>query len=86
LKQEGGADVCRCGLGRRVQAVPAVFSSAIRVQLASGDSFFAFKAHSKAFIGYRLSGVAPYLFAESVELVQLVIAGIRDRQVPLSEI
>jgi hypothetical protein len=61
------------------------------VQLASGDSFFAFKAQLEAFIGYLRTGVYPFPFAETVELMQLVIAGIRSREqggreVPLSEI
>ena len=51
-----------------------------KVQLASGDSFFAFKAQLAAFIGYLRTGVLPFPFAETVELMQLVIAGIRSRE------
>ncbi len=62
-----------------------------RVQLASGDTFFAFKAQLEAFVGYLRSGIRPFPFSETVELMQLVIAGTRSREeggreVPLSEI
>jgi hypothetical protein len=61
------------------------------VQLASGDSFFAFKSQLEAFIGYLRTAVLPFPFAETVELMQLVIAGIRSRdeggrEVTISEI
>lgn len=62
-----------------------------KVQLVSGDSFFAFKAQLEAFIGYLRTGEYPFPFSETVELMQLVIAGIRSREeggreVALSEI
>jgi hypothetical protein len=62
-----------------------------KVQLTSGDSFFAFKSQLEAFIGYLRTGVYPFPFTETVELMQLVIAGIRSREqggreVALSEI
>lgn len=61
------------------------------VQTASGDSFFAFKAQLAAFIDYLRSGQLPFPFAETIELMQLVIAGKISREqggriVPLSEI
>lgn len=62
-----------------------------KVQLASGDSFFAFKAQLEAFVSYLRTGIQPFPFSETVELMQLVIAGIRSREqqgreVALSEI
>lgn len=62
-----------------------------RVQTASGDSYFAFRAQLEAFIQYLRTGVHPYPFAETVELMKLVIAGIRSREsggreIALSEI
>lgn len=61
------------------------------VQTASADSFFAFKAQLAAFVDYLRTGRLPFPFAETVELMQLVIAGIHSREaggrvVPLSEI
>jgi hypothetical protein len=62
-----------------------------KVQLSSGDTFYSFKTQLEAFIGYLRTGVHPYPFSETVELMQLVIAGIRSRneggrEVALSEI
>jgi hypothetical protein len=62
-----------------------------KVQLASSDSFFAFKAQLEAFVSYLRTGEYPFPFSETVELMQLVIAGIRSREqggreVALSEI
>lgn len=51
-----------------------------KVQVASGDTFFSFKAQLEAFIGYLRTGVPPFPFSETVELMQLVIAGIRSRE------
>ena len=49
-------------------------------QVTSGDSFFSFKAQLVAFIEYLRTGVPPFPFAETVELMKLVIAGIRSRE------
>ncbi|MGB7191387.1 MAG: Gfo/Idh/MocA family oxidoreductase [Acidobacteriaceae bacterium] len=43
------------------------------------DSFFAFKAQLASFVDYLRSGQEPYSFAETVELMKIVIAGIRSR-------
>jgi len=62
-----------------------------RVQVASSDTYFAFKSQLEAFVGYLRSGVQPYPFSETVELMKLVIGGIRSREqggreIDLSEI
>ena len=61
------------------------------VNVPTGDTFFAFKSQLEAFIAYLRTGERPVPFAETVELMQLVIAGIRSRaeggrEVLLSEI
>jgi hypothetical protein len=45
-----------------------------------GDSFYSFKTQLEAFIDYLRTGERPFPFAETVELMQLVIAGIRSRE------
>ena len=50
------------------------------VQLASADSFFAFKAQLAAFVDYLRTGAPPFPFEETIELMQLVIGGIRSRE------
>ena len=48
-------------------------------EVAFGDTFFAFKSQLEAFITYLRTGVRPFPFEETVELMRLVIAGIRSR-------
>jgi len=62
-----------------------------KVQLAFSDTFFAFRSQLEAFVGFLSSGIPPYPFSETVELMQLVIGGLisRDqggREVALEEI
>ena len=51
-----------------------------KVQLSSGDTFYSFKTQLEAFIGYLRTGTYPFPFSETVELMQLVIAGILSRE------
>ncbi|HOF88820.1 MAG TPA: Gfo/Idh/MocA family oxidoreductase [Armatimonadota bacterium] len=44
------------------------------------DTFSAFKAQLAAFVDYLRTGVHPFPFAETVELMRLVIAGIASRE------
>jgi len=58
---------------------------------AFADTFFAFKAQLAAFVEYLRTGVRPFPFAETQELMKVIIAGIRSRDeggrtVPLEEI
>ncbi|MFD0714196.1 Gfo/Idh/MocA family oxidoreductase [Paenibacillus sp. GCM10027626] len=46
---------------------------------AMQDTFYAFKAQLQAFTDYVRTGVRPFPFAETVELMKLVIGGIRSR-------
>jgi hypothetical protein len=50
------------------------------VQLAFGDTFFAFKAQLAAFIEFLHTGIRPFPFEDTVELMKLLIAGTRSRQ------
>jgi predicted dehydrogenase len=47
--------------------------------VASSDTFFSFKAQLEAFVSYLRTGQRPFPFAETAELMRLVIAGIRSR-------
>jgi hypothetical protein len=51
-----------------------------KVQLSSGDTFYSFKTQLEAFISYLRTGIHPFPFSETVELMQLVIAGILSRE------
>lgn len=51
-----------------------------KVQVTFSDTFFAFKSQLEAFIGFLWTGVYPFPFSETYELMQMVIAGIRSRE------
>lgn len=51
-----------------------------QAQAVFADSFYAFKAQLAAFIDYLRTGQHPFPFSETVELMQLVIAGLRSRE------
>lgn len=51
-----------------------------QAQVVFGDSYFAFKAQLAAFVDFLSTGLAPFLFAETAELIALVVAGLRSRE------
>lgn len=78
----------RCGADAVVAVMADMYGSFGCLQLcgtagnahvAFGDTFFAFKAGLEGFIEYLRKGVRPFPFEETIELMQLVIAGIRSR-------
>ena len=50
------------------------------VQTAFTDTFFAFKTQLEAFITFLRTGERPFPWAETVELMQMIVAGIRSRE------
>ena len=50
------------------------------VEVATGDTFYSFKSQLEAFISYLRTGQRPFPFAETVELMQLLIAALRSRE------
>ena len=44
------------------------------------DTFYAFKTQLEAFVGYLRTGNPPVPFEETVELMKIIIAGIRSRE------
>lgn len=51
-----------------------------RAQTAFADTHFAFKAQLQAFVDFLRTGVQPFPFAETVELMTMVIGGIESRR------
>jgi len=49
-------------------------------QTATADSFYSFKTQLESFIDYLRTGVRPFPFAETQELMKMVIAGIWSRE------
>jgi len=48
--------------------------------LTSGDSYYAFKKQLEMFVAWLRTGKEPFPFSETVELMKLVIGGIRSRE------
>lgn len=82
LKHRRGVDVIVAAIGDMHGSFGCLqlCGTAGRAQLASGDSFFSFKAQMAAFVEYLRAGVRPFPFEETVELMRLVIGGIRSRE------
>ncbi|WP_135554063.1 Gfo/Idh/MocA family oxidoreductase [Paenibacillus cymbidii] len=82
LKHGSGADIV-------ISAVDDMFGAFGMLQLcgtedyavaAMKDTFYCFKAQLQSFVDYVRTGVDPYPFEETIELMKLVIAGIRSRE------
>jgi hypothetical protein len=48
------------------------------VKISTKDSFYAFKAQLQTFVAFLQTGVTPYPFSETDELMRLLIAGIES--------
>ncbi len=80
--------VHKCGADVVVVAVADMFGAFGCLQLcgteghaeaASSDSFFPFKSQLAEFVSYLRTGKRPFPFDETVELMKLVIAGVKSR-------
>ena len=80
LKHKRGVDViltgiCDCGVPSMVLA-----GTGGNVELKSKDSYTSFRNQLVAFVDFLKTGVRPYPWQETVELMKLVIAGIESRE------
>ncbi len=57
-----------------------VLGSKGAVHLTSGDSYYAFKKQLDQFVHWLRTGEEPFPFTETVELMKLVIGGLRSRE------
>lgn len=67
-----GFDLVPCGM--------LVLGSCGSKHLSSGDSYYSFKKQLDLFVHWLRTGEEPFPFSETVELMKLVIAGIRSRE------
>ena len=80
IKHESGCDVHivqapglnTCGM--------TVLGDKGAVQLKSGDSYYCFKRQLDLFVHWLRTGQEPFPFRETVELMKLVIGGLRSRE------
>ena len=54
--------------------------TARHAQAAFSDNFYSFKAQLTSFVQYLRTGARPFPFSETVELMKMIIAGIRSRE------
>ncbi len=82
LKHESGADVLAVATADMYGAfgVLTLCGTTGHVQAAMSDTFYAFKSQLAAFIDYLRTGKLPFPFAETEELIKMVIAGIKSRE------
>lgn len=82
LKHRSGADAVVVATGDMYGAFGCLqlCGTTGHAQVVFGDTFYAFKTQLEAFIEYLRTGVHPFPFEETVELMKLVIAGIRSRK------
>ncbi len=60
--------------------VMQLLGTAGKAQTSFNDSFYAFKKQLESFIQYLRTGIRPFPFEETKELMELIIAGIRSRE------
>ena len=93
FKHVGGADAVAAAIADLTGAfgVLGLYGTAGHARVAFTDTFYAFKKQLEGFVRYLRTGVPPFPFSETVELIKMIIAGIRSREeggreVPLAEI
>lgn len=80
-KHKSGVDVVLAAVDDMYGAFGclALYGTEGKMFLSFEDTFYAFKKQLVEFIKYLRSGVLPFPFAETEELMQIIIAGIRSR-------
>ncbi len=91
IEHESGCDVIITQDVPLVGTGMVVMGSASSAVLGDGDSYYSFKKQLDNFVHWLRTGEEPFPFSETIELMKLVIGGIRsreegDRKVLLSEI
>ena len=81
LKHRDGVDVViACGKGIVYGGALALCGATGNASVTTKDTFASFKAQLREFTDYLKTGVRPYPFSHTTELMQLVIAGIESRE------
>ncbi|MBP1993143.1 Gfo/Idh/MocA family oxidoreductase [Paenibacillus eucommiae] len=82
LKHASGADVIVSVVSDMYGAfgLLQLCGTSDHVFVKSQDSFFSFKTQLQSFITYLRTGELPFPFEETIELMKLIIAGIRSRE------
>ena len=80
IKHKNGCDVNVVQGFDLVAAGMMVLGTCGAKVLSSGDSYYSFKRQLDLFVHWLRTGEEPFPFSETVELMKLVIAGLRSRE------
>ena len=80
IKHQNGCDVNIIQGLDMVSLGMMVLGNKGAIHLKSGDSYYAFKKQLDLFVHWLRTGEEPFPFSETVELMKLVIAGLRSRE------
>jgi len=82
FKHQSGADVTVAAISDMYGSfgVLSLCGTLGHVEVAFNDSFYAFKTQLEGFVQYLRTGIRPFPFEETVELMKMVIAGIKSRE------
>lgn len=80
IKHKNGCDVTIVQRYDMASMGMMVLGSHQGMLFTGGDSFYAFKKQLDLFVHWLRTGEEPFPFAETVELMKLVIAGLRSRE------
>ena len=91
LRHKDGIDVTLAVIYDMAGSALKLVGTKDSVTVPLKDSYYSFRTQLTEFVKYAKSGVRPYPFEETVELMEIIIAGIRSREeggrrVELSEI
>lgn len=82
FRHSAGTDVVAAAIDDLTGAfgVLGLSGTAGHAEAAFSDTFYAFKKQLEAFVAFLRTGRPPFPFAETVELMKMVVAGIRSRE------
>ncbi len=93
FKHGAGIDVVVAATGDMFGGfgVLTLCGTAGHAHVVTSDYFYSFEAQLASFVDYLRTGVRPFPFTETIELMKMLIAGIRSRdeggrEVPLAEV
>lgn len=79
IKHESGCDV-HIIQGKLAGVGMMILGDQAGTMVRSADSYYSFKKQMDVFVHWLRTGVEPFPFSETVELMKLVIGGIRSRE------
>ena len=80
LTHERGIDVNLAVIYDAAASPMKIVGTKDSVTIHAKDSYYSFHKQLDGFVGYLEDGIRPYPFEETIELMEIIIAGIRSRE------